>query len=949
MNAMKKVVLANIILVAVALSACSQKSAVEKLTDGIIVHPANGGTAKAVRLRVISPSIVQVTASAADTFSTAKSLIILPEVSGVSDWKLEETDKKLTLITSALRATISLETGEVSFADTTGQVILQEKQGGGKTLTPLIVDNERTYSLRQQFESPDDEAFYGLGQHQEGLMNYKGKDVSLFQYNTKVAVPFLVSNKNYGILWDNYSLTRFGDPREYRSLSRLKLYSKEGKEGGLSATYGSKTDASKIYLARQDSVINYESLGDQKRFPKEFPMSDGKVVWEGSIASDDSGLHKFFLYYAGYIKVWINNELKADHWRQAWNPGTAKFELHAEKGKQYPIKIEWLPDGGESYLSLKWQSAPAEEQNRLSFFSEAGDQIDYYFMAGRNLDDVIRGYRTLTGKAEIFPKWALGFWQSRERYKTQQEILDVVAEFRKRKIPLDNIVLDWSYWDEDKWGSQDFDLTRFPDAEGMIKQLHEKYKTHFMISVWPKFYEGIDAYNDFDKKGFLYKVNIQNRQRDWIGKGYVSTFYDAYNPKAREAFWNLVRDKLHKKGVDGWWLDSTEPDILSNASIADRKKLMNPTALGSSTKYFNAYALMNEKAIYEGLRRTEPNKRVFIFTRSAFAGSQRYAAATWSGDVAANWQDFKTQIPAGLNFSLSGIPYWTTDIGGFSVEKKFEKAKGEDLEEWRERMTRWFQFGMFNPLFRVHGQYPYREMFNVAPDNHPAYKSMLYYDKLRYSLMPYIYSLAAKTYWEDYTIMRALVMDFPDDKQVLNIGNQFLFGPSFLVAPVTDYKARTWPVYLPANTGWYDLYTGKHFDGGQTVQADAPLERIPVFVKAGAIIPVGPELQYTAEKVADPLSIYVYTGADGSFSLYEDNGLNNDYIKGQYATIPLTYTESSQTLTLGKRHGTFDGLLEKRTIQIFWVSSDHAAGMSRDAHPAQVVDYNGEAVTVKKN
>ena len=949
MNLMKNVGLANIILMAVALTACSQKPAVEKLADGVIVHPAKGGTTKAVRLRVIAPYIIQVTASAADTFSTAKSLIILPDVTGSPDWKLEEADQKLTLITKALRANISLATGEVSFSDSTGQVMLQEKQGGGKTFMPLIVDNERTYSLRQEFESPADEAFYGLGQHQEGLMNYKGKDVSLFQYNTKVAVPFLVSNKNYGILWDNYSLTRFGDPRDYRSLSQLKLYSKEGQAGGLSATYRSKTDASKIYLSRQDSVIDYEFLGDQKRFPKEFPMRDGKVVWEGSIASDEGGLHKFFLYYAGYVKVWINNELKADHWRQAWNPGTVKFEWHAEKGKQYPVKIEWLPDGGESYLSLKWQSAPAADQDRLSLFSEAGDQIDYYFMAGRNLDDVIRGYRTLTGKAEIFPKWAMGFWQSRERYKTQQEILDVVAEFRKRKIPLDNIVLDWSYWAEDKWGSQDFDLARFPDAEGMIKQLHEKYKTHFMISVWPKFYEGIDAYNDFDKQGFLYKVNIQNRQRDWIGKGYVSTFYDAYNPKAREAFWNLVNTKLNSKGVDGWWLDSTEPDILSNASIADRKKLMNPTALGSSTKYFNAYALMNEKAIYEGLRRTDPNKRVFIFTRSAFAGSQRYAAATWSGDVAANWQDFKTQIPAGLNFSLSGIPYWTTDIGGFSVEKKFEKAQGEDLEEWRERMTRWFQFGMFNPLFRVHGQYPYREMFNVAPDNHPAYKSMLYYDKLRYSLMPYIYSLAAKTYWEDYTIMRALVMDFPSDKQVLNMGNQFLFGPSFLVAPVTDYKARTWPVYLPANTGWYDLYTGKHFDGGQTIQADAPLERIPVFVKAGSIIPVGPELQYTAEKVADPLSIYVYTGADGSFSLYEDNGLNNDYIKGQYATIPLTYTESSQTLTLGKRQGTFDGLLEKRTVQIFWVSRDHPAGMSRDAHPAQVVDYSGEAVTIKKN
>ncbi|HET9053011.1 MAG TPA: TIM-barrel domain-containing protein, partial [Cyclobacteriaceae bacterium] len=359
---------------------------------------------------------------------------------------------------------------------------------------------------------------------------------------------------------------------------------------------------------------NYSSLEDQKRFPKEVPLPDAKITWEGSLATDEAGLHKFFLYYAGYIKVWVNGELKADHWRQAWNPGTIKFELDAMADKKYPVKIEWLPDGGESYLSLTWQHNAAEDQNRLSLYSEAADEIDYYFISGKNIDQVISGYRTLTGKAEIVPKWALGFWQSRERYKTQAELLDVVAEFRKRAIPLDNIVLDWSYWEEDKWGSQEFDLKRFPDAEGMIRELHEKYHTNFMISVWPKFYEGVEAYKAFDEKGWLYKESITRQQRDWIGKGYVGTFYDAYNPEARAGFWKLIHDKLYVKGVDAWWLDSTEPDILSNATIADRKKFMNPTALGSSTRYFNAYALMNARGVYEGLREADPDKRVFIFT-----------------------------------------------------------------------------------------------------------------------------------------------------------------------------------------------------------------------------------------------------------------------------------------------------------------------------------------------
>ena len=934
---------------------CRKTATYTLLPDGIVVVYNTQGKGefgtKTVRLQAINNQVIRVSASPVDSFSDRESLSVLPQPT-FTDWTVEKDKNSVTLSTRSIKAKISLYTDEVVFTDSTGRVLLQEKIGGGKFFKPATADGEKFYEISQTFESPADEAFYGLGQHQEGLMNYKGKDVSLFQYNTKIAIPFLVSNKNYGILWDNYSLSKFGDSREYRPFHELNLLTKDGKPGGLSGTYVSRKDPSTIYRTSIDSVLNYQFLEDQKRFPKEVPLADAKITWEGSFSSDLSGKHKFLLYYAGYIKVWVNGELKADHWRQAWNPGSIKFELDVEAGKPYPIKIEWLPDGGQSYLSFTWQQNNPEDQNRLALYSEAADQIDYYFVAGKNLDEVVSGYRTLTGKAELIPKWALGFWQSRERYKTQAELLGVVSEFRKRQIPLDNIVLDWSYWEEDKWGSQDFDLKRFPDADGMIRELHDTYHTKFMISVWPKFYEGIDAYKDFDKNGWLYKEAITRKQRDWIAHGYVGTFYDAFNSDARAAYWKLIHDKLYVKGVDAWWLDSTEPDILSNASIADRKKLMNPTALGSSTRYFNAYALMNTRGVYEGLRTADPDTRVFIFTRSAYAGSQRYGAAVWSGDIAANWQDFRSQIPAGLNFSLSGIPYWTTDIGGFSVERKNETATGEDLENWRELNTRWFQFGAFNPLHRVHGQYPFREVFNIAPENHPAYKTIVYYNKLRYRIMPYLYSVASKTYFDDYTMMRALVMDFPNDKNVLNIGNEFMFGPSILVAPVTEYKARTWSVYLPETEGgWYDFHTGVFYNGGQQIKADAPLETIPVFVKAGAIVPTGPEVQYTAEKKPDPITLYVYAGANGYFELYEDEDLTYGYQKGRFTRIPFKYDDTTGNLVIGERIGNYPGALSERTFQLVWINQDQPTGIGLKATDPMVVHYSGKSIMInlKKN
>ncbi|WP_431210019.1 TIM-barrel domain-containing protein [Puia sp. P3] len=349
----------------------------------------------------------------------------------------------------------------------------------------------------------------------------------------------------------------------------------------------------------------------------------------------------------------------------------------AGERKKVKVRIEWIPDGGESYLSIKWQGPlPAGQEDEFSLASEAGGQLDYYFVYGRNADEVVAGYRRLTGKATMVPRWAMGLWQSRERYKTEGEVLQTVKEFRKRGIPLDNIVLDWSYWRQEEWGSQDFDGARFPSPDSMIQALHRDYHTHFMISVWPKFYRGIPVYKEFDRNGWLYKRNVADGQRDWIGNGYVSTFYDAFNPAARRAFGNCLTAKLYRKGIDAWWMDTPASRISFPMYLRrKRKEQMTPTALGPSAEWLNAYPLENARGIYEGQRSADSSRRVFILTRSGFAGSQRYGAAIWSGDIAARWSDMKNQIAAGINFSLSGIPYWTMDIGGFAVERRFEDAK----------------------------------------------------------------------------------------------------------------------------------------------------------------------------------------------------------------------------------------------------------------------------------
>ena len=915
-----------------------------------VQNPVPGGP-KHVRLEVVNDNVIHVSATPEDAFKDPESLVVLPS-DMKAKYEVMETGDTVIVQTSEVKAHVLRTTGELWFTDADGNVLLREQTGGGKSFEPIEVDGTHGYTFRQVFESPEDEAFYGLGQHQADEFNYKGKNEQLFQYNTKVSVPFIVSNKGYGVLMDSYSMMRFGNPEDYKQLGEVfRLYDAEGKEGCLTGKYVSAQGQT---LVREEPQLYFEHLVAPEltkvvNLPEGFRFFGSDITYEGYIEAPESGEYQFILYYAGYTTVTVGGEVVVpERWRTAWNPNSYKFTVDLKAGEKTPIKVEWQPDGDVSYCGLRaYDLVDAQQQGKHQWWSEMTRQMDWYFIAGQTMDEVIGGYRTITGKAPIMPKWAMGYWQSRERYKTSTEMIEALEGFRQRNIPIDNIVMDWSHWEEDAWGSHEFDPARFPDPKAMVDSIHA-LGGRMMISVWPKFYIDTEHYKEFNEKGWMYNKANEDGIRDWIGQGYLYGFYDAYADGARDLFWQQMYEHYYPLGIDAWWMDASEPNVRDCTDMDYRKALCGPTALGSSTEYFNAYSLVNADAIYNGQRDVEPDKRVFLLTRSGFPGLQRYSTATWSGDIATRWEDMKAQISAGLNFAISGIPYWTMDIGGFCVENRYVAGQyiwnatgkeNDDWKEWRELNTRWFQFGAFCPLFRAHGQFPFREPWEIAPEGHPAYESIVYYTKLRYSLMPYIYSLAGMTYFNDYTIMRPLVMDFMADANVLNIGDAYMFGPAFMAAPVYEYGARVREVYFPECEGWYDFYTGEFQEAGMSATAEAPYERMPLYVRAGSIVPMGPEIQWSDEKPADVIDLYIYAGADGKFTLYEDENVNYNYEKGAYAMIDFVYSESDRTLTIGERKGSFPGMLTERTFNVMKISK---AGISQPL----TIRYVGDPVEV---
>jgi alpha-D-xyloside xylohydrolase len=596
-----------------------------------------------------------------------------------------------------------------------------------------------------------------------------------------------------------------------------------------------------------------------------------------------------------------------------------------------------------------------------SFRSDVGDCIDYYFMFGGNADGVISCMRSLTGQVPMFPLWTYGYWQSKERYKSQDELVGVVKKYRALGVPLDGIIQDWQYWGNNYlWNAMEFLNPEFHDPRKMVDEVHS-LNAHIIISIWNSFGPQTKQYRE------LNKINALMDFKTWPESGsekfppnadYPSgvKVYDPYNPDARDIYWKYLNAGLFSVGIDGWWIDSSEPDHMS----FKESDLDNKTYFGSFRKVRNAFPLMTVGGVYDHQRAANSEKRVFILTRSAFAGQQRYGSNTWSGDVSASWNALRNQISAGLNFSLCGIPYWNSDIGGFFLWEFPGKLNDPD---YRELYVRWLQFGTFCPMMRSHGTDAPREIYQFGNKGEKHYDAIEKFIRLRYRLLPYIYSTAWDVTSNQSTMMRALMMDFPNDKNAWDINDEFMLGKSILVSPVTqpmyikhekdgkvekkteDFSiVKTKETYLPAGANWVDFWTGETLSGGAKVKRETPLDIIPLYVKAGSVIPVGPEVQYAEEKKWDNLEIRIYPGADGKFVLYEDENDNYNYEQGQYATITFTWDDKKKMLTIGERRGSFPGMLENRKFNVVIAGKDNSVG--EKSMSGKSVAYAGRKINV---
>jgi alpha-D-xyloside xylohydrolase len=675
--------------------------------------------------------------------------------------------------------------------------------------------------------------------------------IRLHQANTNISIPVLLSSKGYGILWNNPSLTDFNPA---------------------------------------DQTIAIDPNTGKGKF-----TTDAKGSYGFLLSSDNRN----------QLIVEVNGQRVIDL-QNMWTPTSGSGSMELEANKEYEVSARGGPGGV--------QLAVRPPQDKTTFRSEVGQAVDYYFFYGPELNRVISDYRQLTGEAPLFPKWAYGYWQCRERYHSQQEILGTAAEFRKRKIPVDALVQDWQYWGKYGWSAMKFDEDHYPQPKEMLDELHAE-DLHMLISVWSRFGEDTDAYKRMKSQGLLLPG------LPWT---------DFFNPAAQTAFWSELNKGLFPDGIDGWWMDASEPEF----DVLKGKQ----TFLGSGESVRNAYPLYVTKAIYEGQRSTTDRKRVAILTRSAFAGQQRNAAASWSGDITADWITLRRQIPAGLSFSMSGMPYWTTDIGGF-----FRPEDQYTSHAYHELLIRWFEYGAFCPIFRVHGYKSNAEIWNYGPQ---VENVLTQYDELRYRLLPYIYSAAWGVTNHGETLMRALPLEFTSDAEARGISDQFMFGRALLISPVTAEGATQRALYLPAGSDWIDFWTGKRENGGQTITAEAPLDKMPIYAKAGSIVAFGPRAEATTAK-ADPIELRLYTGADGDFTLYEDQGDNYDYEHGTNSTIPMHWDDEAATLTIGNRSGSFPGMLEHRTFRIVSVTDGRGTGISPSSEADAIMEYDGKAASVR--
>lgn len=804
-----------------------------------------------MKLTVCADRIVRVQYSPTATLPAGQDFAVTNHFPEAASFKVADANGQVTVATRQLKVAVDKATGAVAFFDAAGNRLLAESVDGGKTLTPVRINGESAYQPEQSFTSPADEYLYGLGQFQEGIWNWRGMPGQLRQLNTQIAIPMIVSSRGYGLLWNNASLTEF-NPVD-----------------------------NQVTLTNRCGAYTTGAAGEYV-----FMVKDG-----------DRG---------GLIGVQVNGQTVAaitNMWVPYSISGKTALPAHTT------CAVTLLGGGKNAKIFAR----PLGDTT--TFRSQIGDAIDYYFFYGPTADEVVAGYRQATGAAPLFPKAAYGFWQCRERYSSQAQMLEAARRFRADDIPVDFIVQDWQYWGDHGWGAYQWDLSHYPDPTNMIAQLHALH-FKYMISVWS------------DPQGVVGGA-LAAMPHGLIPR---SQWMDVFNPAVRRLRWKYMDEAFFSIGADGWWQDATEPGDDGN-SLSDRQ-----CYLGSGNRVRNAYPLFASEAAYVGQRSMKSGKRVVILTRSAYPGEQRYAAAVWSGDIRGDWLTFARQIPAGLNYSITGLPYWTTDTGGF-----FHPSDQYQSPAYNELLTRWFQWSTFCPILRIHGFQTATEIWNWLP---ATQTNLIAFDRLRYRMLPYNYSIAWKITSAGYTPMRALVMDFPRDTQALGVADEYMFGPAFLACPVTAPQAATRPVYLPSGASWVDFWTGKTAGGGETVTANAPLNIMPLFVRAGSIVPFGPAMQYATEKPEDPIELRVYRGADGQFTLYEDEGDTYDYEKGKYATIPISWNEAKHTLEIGKRAGKFTGMLKQRTFNVVWVAEGHGVGIASAAKPDVIVHYRGQALKI---
>ena len=682
-----------------------------------------------------------------------------------------QEEKAAVIRTAKMEVKLNLERGNLSFRTLAGETLLNEGSAIPRIYEPVDLNGDHTYRVSDRFSPDMSEAFYGLGQHQSGMFNYRGATVELGQNNTDVAIPLLVSNKGYGLMWNTAALT---------------------------------------YV--------------DNRFPLDLVLT-----------------------------------------------------------------------------------------------SIAGKSIDYYFFYGPEIDTVLHEYRVTTGHTPMLPEWAYGLFQSKDRYNSMDEIKQIAGRYRQEHRPLDVMVQDWFWWKTE--GDPVFN-SNYHDVAKDLDDLHKEHM-HAMISVWGLLDPKSETYKILDDKHLL------------ISEAHV---YDASDPEARDIYWKQLPGKLLAQGWDAFWLDSAEPEEywphMGDAILRSRQ-----LKIGNGAQYTNVFPLLHTLGVQDHWKATTDRKRVFLLTRSAFLGQQRVGATVWSGDVYGSYWGLAHQVAAGLNFALSGAPYWATDIGGYWPPHEDPLAD----PAFQELYARWYEYGAFCPIFRTHGHRPQNEMWSfdrVEP-------ILLTYDKLRYRLMPYIYSLAWKVTSEDYTIQRPLVMDWRTDSNTWNLGDEFMFGPDLLVNPVLKPNAVKRSVYLPKAPVWYDFWTGKPSAGARELDADAPLDRIPLFVPAGAVLPLGPEIEFAGQERGEPIELRIYRGADGDFNLYEDAGDSYDYQKGEHAVIPIHWDDSSSTLTLGARQGSYPGMHQHRSFRLVLVGDGHGAGPEVTNSPDVEIDYNGAELKKK--